>query len=296
MGRGEFEEILEECLSALLEGRRSIEESLSLYPAWRGHLEPLLRAAEEIAAGLDHIPPAYVKERGLHRFLESARARRRLRQLLAPQARGVPRWRWAPVGLATVIVLGALSLMSATIMAEDGQRLSGGVGASVSVKPYSGTFEGATPAASVQTPLERVQGGVAVLEDAVRQGESVEVVVLEALEEASAELAAELDKPEEVGLMQQVAAVSAASRQYELLRELQTQSTGVRARAIEAGLVAVEEVLHKLGVTPTPPPEATPSPEPAPSASPTASPSPEPPVMPDEGSPSTPPPTSTPAQ
>src|SRR3972149_6828245 len=65
MGRGQFEEIFEECLSALLEGRRGIEESLSLYPAWRGRLEPLLRAAEEIAGGLDVSPPPYTRERGL---------------------------------------------------------------------------------------------------------------------------------------------------------------------------------------------------------------------------------------
>ena len=77
MGRGQFEDIFEECLSALLEGRRSIEESLSLYPAWRGRLEPLLRAAEEIAGGLDATPSPYAKERGLQRFLDSARARRR---------------------------------------------------------------------------------------------------------------------------------------------------------------------------------------------------------------------------
>jgi hypothetical protein len=283
MGRGEFEEIFEECLSALLEGRRSIEESLFLYPAWRGRLEPLLRAAEEIAAGLDEAPPHYVKERGLQRFLEAARVRRRLRQMLSPRAKEAPWWRWAPTGLAAVIVLGALAIMSATILAEDGQRLSGRASDSVSVKPYSATLVSTAAATPDQTPLERVQEGVAVLEDAVRQGEPVEVVVLEDLEEANNELAAELDGPEEIGLIEQVAALSAASRQYELLQELQAQSSGVQARAVEASLAAAEEVLHELGVTPTPPPEATPSPEPTPSPSPTASPSPEPSATPDEG-------------
>ena len=296
MRRGEFEEILEECLSALLEGRRNVEESLSLYPAWRGRLEPLLRAAEEIAAGLDEAPPPYVKERGLHRFLESAHARRRLRQMLPWQATGIPWWRWAPVGLAAVIVLGVLSLMSVTIMAEDGQRLSGGAGGSVSVKPYTSTAESATPAASVRTPLERVQEGVAVLEDAVRQGEPVEVVVLGALAEASIELAAELDEPEEIGLIEQVAAVSVVGREYKVLQELRARSSGAEARAIEAGLAAAEDVLGKLGATPTPLPEASPSPEPTPVASPTVSPSPEPSATPDEGPTPTPSPTSTPAQ
>src|SRR4030065_2077889 len=92
MGRVQFEDIFEECLSALLEGRRSIEESLSLYPAWRGRLEPLLRAAEEIAGGLGVSPPPHTRERGLPRFLDSARARRRLRQMLATQAVATPQW------------------------------------------------------------------------------------------------------------------------------------------------------------------------------------------------------------
>ncbi len=296
MGRGEFEEILEECLSALLEGRRNVEESLSLYPAWRGRLEPLLRAAEEIAAGLDEAPPPHVKERGLHRFLESAHARRRLRQMLPRQATGTAWWRWAPVGLTAVIVLGVLSLMSVTIMAEDGQRLSGGAGGSVSVKPYTSTPESVTPAASVRTPLERVQEGVAVLEDAVRQGEPVEVVVLGALAEASIELAAELDEPEEIGLIEQVAAVSVVGREYKVLQELRARSSGAQARAIEVGLAAAADVLGKLGATPTPLPEASPSPEPTPVASPTVSPSPEPSATPDEGPTPTPSPTSAPAQ
>src|SRR3972149_2369514 len=128
MGRVQFEDIFEECLSALLEGRRSIEESLSLYPAWRGRLEPLLQAAEEIAGGLDVSPPPYTRGRGLQRFLDSARARRRLRQMLAPQAVATPWWRWASTGLAAVVAIGVLAFMSATLMAGGGRtpRARGG--------------------------------------------------------------------------------------------------------------------------------------------------------------------------
>src|SRR3970040_2297709 len=100
MGRVQFEDIFEECLSALLEGRRSIEQSLSLYPAWRARREPRRRPAEEVSAGLDETPPLYVKERGLQRFLDSARARRRLRQMLSPRAVDTPWVRWASTGLA----------------------------------------------------------------------------------------------------------------------------------------------------------------------------------------------------
>jgi len=279
MGRSEFEEIFEECLSALLEGRRSIEESLSLYPAWRGRLEPLLRAAEEIAAGLNEVPPPHVKERGLQRFLEAARLRRRLQRILSFQAERKRWWRWAYAGLAATVVIGVLALMSVTLMAEDGEGLSR---ASVSVSPYFAVERNSARAAPVQTPLEVVQERVAVLEDSVRDGEWVGVAFLEALEEADNDLAADLDSPEDIALMERVAAVSVASRQYELLQKLQGQSSGEQARAVEASLTAAEGVLEKLGATPTPSPEPiaspspTPTPAPTPSAVGTAAPSPTP--------------------
>lgn len=279
MGRSEFEEIFEECLSALLEGRRSIEESLSLYPAWRGRLEPLLRAAEEIAAGLNEVPPPHVKERGLQRFLEAARMRRRLQRILSIQAERKPWWRWASAGLAATVVIGVLTLMSVTLMAEDGERLSR---VSVSVSPYFAIESSAARAAPVQTPLEVVQERVAALEDSVRDGESVGVAFLEALEEADNDLAADLDNREDIAFMERVAAVAVASRQYELLQKLQGESSGEPALAVEAGLTAAEGVLEKLGAMPTPspeptaPPSPTPTPAPTPSAEGTAAPSPTP--------------------
>lgn len=266
MGRGEFEEILEECLSALLEGQRSVEESLSLYPAWRGRLEPLLRAAEEVAAAFDHSWPPYVKERGLQHFLEAGRTRRRLREIISPQSAGLPWWRWASVGLAAAIVIGALALLSGTLMAEDGRRL----GDQVSVRPYIPTPERTAAPASVESPLERVQEQVAVLEEAVRQGETVEVGLLDELEAASSDLAESLEDSQEVALLDRMAAVSAASKEYKLLQTLREQSSGFEARGLEATLAAAENVLEKLGATPEP--EPTPSPEPT--ASPSVTPSP----------------------
>ena len=74
-----LEEVLDECLSACLEGRRTIEESLSLYPDLRPDLEPLLRTAVELADKFSTPPPHL--ERGRERFLESAQIRRRARDL-----------------------------------------------------------------------------------------------------------------------------------------------------------------------------------------------------------------------
>ena len=291
MRRGEFEDIFEECLSALLEGRRSIKESLSLYPAWRGRLESLLRAGEEIAAGLDEAPSPYARERGLQRFLEAARVKRRLQEVF-PRRATTPWWRWAPVAVAAVVVIGALVSITATPMAEDGRRLSN----PVSVMPYTPTPERTVTPALVQTPLERVQEQVAVLEDAVREGETVEVAFLEEMEEASSELAVDMEGPRGVELIERVATVSVVSKQYELLQTLREGSSGIRARAVAASLAAAEEVLEKLGATPTPKPEATPSPEPTPSpeATPSASATPSPGPSPTPGGEESATPSSTP--
>jgi hypothetical protein len=292
MRRTEFEEILEECLSALLEGRRSVKESLSLYPAWRGRLEPLLRAAEEVAAGFDEGPPPQARQRGLQRFLEAARTRRRLRKIFPPQAEHVPWWRWAPAGLAAAIVIGVLAFLSASLMAEDGRRLD----APISVRSYIPTPEHIAAPASMPGPLERVQEQVAVLEKAVRQEETVEVGFLGELEEASSELAESLGDPGKVGLLDRMAVVSAASKEYELLQTVQEQSSGFEARVVEASLAAAENVLEKLGATPEPEPsvspEATASPEPT--AFPTVTPSPSP--TPAAGTEATPSPSPTPAE
>ncbi|MDO8612390.1 MAG: hypothetical protein Q7R32_06155 [Dehalococcoidia bacterium] len=289
MGRGQFEDIFEECLSALLEGRRSIEESLSLYPAWRGRLEPLLRAAEEIAGGLDATPSPYAKERGLQRFLDSARARRRLRQMLAPQAVATPWWRWASTGLAAVVAIGGLAFMSATLMADDGQAL--GESVSVSVRPYTPRSVEPAPPASEQTPLQRVQEQVAALEESVRQGQPVGDGQLEELQKANNELAADLGGPGEMALVERVAAVSIASKQYGLLQKLQEQPAGHSALAVQESLEAAAGVLEMLGTTVTPP-AGTPTPEPT--ASPTPVPSPQPSATPGPGETPSPSPPSSP--
>ena len=285
MRRGEFEDILEECLSALLEGRRDIKESLSLYPAWSRQLEPLLKTAQEIAAGLDQTPSGYAKERGLHRILEAARAKRRLRQLIPYQPKAAPWSRWAPAAAAAVAAIGALSFMSATLFAEDGYRL----GDQVSVMPYAPPPQHTVPAPPPQTPLERVQEEVAELEGTVRDGETVDLASLEALEDASGDLASDLDSPRGLDLIERAAAASIVTQQRQLLQTVQDESDGTQASAAAAGLAAADIVLVKLGIPPTPTPEPTPTPTGV------AAPSPEPTPTPTTESPSPPAPTPTPS-
>ena len=269
MGRGKFEEIFDECLSALLEGRRTVEESLSLYPAWRGRLEPLLRAAEETAAAYDQTPPPFAQQRGLHRFLDAARTRRRLREILPARPR-VPWWSWAPVGAAAVVVIGALAFLTATLTSDHGGALTDEP-AAVSVHPYDPPDTPFEETAPEKTALGRVHDQLAELEEAIRSGEPVDTALLWKIERASSDLAAELDSAGQIDLLDQVATVSAASREYELLQGLLLDGQGFSPLALEASLAATGDVLGKLGATPEPSPEPTPKPSPQPTAQPSPS-------------------------
>ncbi len=117
MSTRRLEEILEECLSAYLDGRRSVEESLRLYPTYAPELEPILRTATSINTTLNsYSPPAHVQERGLHRFLSDARARRNMASLSvgvqAPSRLSVfwqkYRLGFAGAGMAILIVASAI--------------------------------------------------------------------------------------------------------------------------------------------------------------------------------------------
>ena len=110
MKASRLQEVLDESLSAYLDGTRTIEESLSLYPDVRDELEPLLRTAIELAEAFREPPhPPHLQERGRQDFLNSASVRRRVRQLtqdvnfsrrLARAALGRPQ-----AGLIAVFVL-----------------------------------------------------------------------------------------------------------------------------------------------------------------------------------------------
>ena len=64
-----------------------------------------------------------------------------------------------------------------------------------------------------------------------------------------------------MALGERVAAVSIASKQFELFQKLQEQPAGPSALAVQASLKAAADVLEMLGTTVTPP-AGTPTPEP----------------------------------
>jgi hypothetical protein len=82
MSERRLEIILDECLSAYLDGRRTIEQSLSLYPSLKEQLEPLLRTATGVSdAFRASSPDPRSVASGRDRFLNSAAARHRAGRL-----------------------------------------------------------------------------------------------------------------------------------------------------------------------------------------------------------------------
>ena len=83
MRKGKFREIFEECLSAVLEERRTLEDCLSRYPSIASELEPLLRTSLELSNVYQAETPSWhVQERIGHRVFVEAQARARGRELV----------------------------------------------------------------------------------------------------------------------------------------------------------------------------------------------------------------------
>lgn len=127
-----FEEILEECLTAQLEGRRTVEQSLSQYPSMAAALEPLLRTAAGVSHAFESLdPPLYMQERGRLRFLSAASERRRAREI-ASGVRGFERsrssWNFRHWGLLGSGVAAAFALLAAggVLLAGGGSSDDGG--------------------------------------------------------------------------------------------------------------------------------------------------------------------------
>src|SRR3972149_11359888 len=99
MSANRLDGVLEECVSASLEGRRSVEDSLSLYPSLASELAPLLRTGVSVADSFQrYSPPSYVRINVRQRFLAEAATRSRARaltqRLSAPRAVSWQRRHW----------------------------------------------------------------------------------------------------------------------------------------------------------------------------------------------------------
>ena len=136
MNERRLEAIFEECVTAYLEGRRSIQESLQLYPALAAELAPLLRTAVQLNESFGTVdPPAYVQERVRRRFLADVRARRQVRSLSRGQSNPsffAGLWQRNHLGFAAaagavavlVVAVGSAAMLSNGGSAGDGGNLA----------------------------------------------------------------------------------------------------------------------------------------------------------------------------
>jgi hypothetical protein len=278
-----LDEILEECIAAGFAGR-SVEESLALYPAVAGELEPLLRTALDVSGAFQsYTPPAAVEERGLSRFLDAAADRRSVRRLTGWSSG----WRW-PAFLQRPALAGLSAAAAVAVIIT--AAVAGGVMLSSSGDD-SGDSTVVNPSDTAPV-LDTLQEQVAALK-ARAQGEDISptdaeivrihqlIAELKSVSREDLQTAAEIDAT----LVETYTVLSqAADANPDVGNDPAVRETLDSTRDL-AGLVNVNLPIP-VGSAPTPPPAATPTPAPsAPSAT-------TPPVIVTE--PPTAPPTATP--
>ena len=140
MKRRQFEEILDECISAYLSGRRDVEHSLSLYPSIARELEPLLRAAADTADTFREInPSARVQERIRVKIQRAAAERAAARALtrnidgFSSRREGHGHW-WLAMPLLSAAAA-AIVVASLLFFREDALHSPGNASVSVVERP-----------------------------------------------------------------------------------------------------------------------------------------------------------------
>jgi len=295
MNARRLEEIFEECVTAYLEGRRSIQESLQLYPAFAAELAPLLHTAVQFNDSFSKItPPARVQERVRQRFLADARARRQVRSLTRGQGRaGFFAGLWQQHRLGFAAAAGAVAVL--VVAVGSAAMLSNGGNGSTSVGNLP-----ITPATQRATPLTvtNIRTQTSNIRD---RGDAVQSSDIARLVSATNDLGNA--DPDEV--QNSLGDVEDALREADsVLNQIATSQPAV-AIQVQQAKDTLRDVASELGIdldaTPTPVPTAspvptgetpTPEPTPQPTPEPTDPPTPEPTPAPTEE----PVPTPTPAR
>jgi hypothetical protein len=263
-----LEEVLDECLSAHLEGRRTIEESLSLYPSLRPRLEPLLRTAAALADKVGGASPSpHLLKSGRDRFLESADIRRRARELTRdiPITRrmanvwGRTQWGFLAGGFAALFLVVAFS---ATALDSGSQATNPAPQAILDPRP------------AAVTDLRQTQEQLRV--QTVENG-AVSPRLISQLAQSTSELQSQVQNFAGLDGRSQQELERTIGYQYLLLHlVIETQPRSIAPEAREA-LDLTEEVAEEWGVElPDPPPAVSATPSVSPSATPARSPTPEP--------------------
>jgi hypothetical protein len=260
MKRKQFEEILDECISAYLEGRRSVEESLSLYPSVARELEPLLRAAADTAEALqEYSPPPAVQDRIRFSILraanERAAARALTRQIEGFEPRRRRSWSWA-LALPAAAGVTVLAVFAGLAIADN---LSDDAPATRSVVTVSERPE-------FDSSLDDARRQISLIRQKARRGQRVTPSDIQALVGVTRRLAASAEPSQlDAGTQDELGEV--LEEQFVLLGQLNATSDGGNEE-IEDALVVTVTAAAALGV-----PLSQPSPSELPIASPTVSPS-----------------------
>lgn len=284
MRANRLEEVLEECVSAYLAGRRSVEDSLSLYPSLAAELAPLLRTAVGIADSFQsYSPPAYARINVRQRLLGEAAARAHARALT--QTLAAPRVALWQRGRRGFLAAAAAVAIAAVVVGGTAIGLNGGGGDSLVRKE--------TPTAAPITPVvSSLRQQVDLMALRARQGQPIETEAIQRLSDDTKSLSEiggfqETDRPVLEKMIQD---------QYTLLQTLaETQPLAAQTEVVRNALGVTETTAGKLGIklpviTPKPaaspagptiaptgtPQASTPTPVATPEPSPTAVPEPSP--------------------
>ena len=269
-----FEEILEECLSAQLEGRRSVEESLSLYPSLSPELAPLLRTAANVSHAYEALnPPSYLHERGRLRFLAASSERRRAREI----ARGVwgfnrsrTSWNFRHWGLLGSGIAAAFALLVAGgILLING---GGGDNSGGSAAGNQNTPAASSPSSDFVTSFDAFNKQLERLKSLKASQGQIAPEVIEALRQAKTRLAESGQPPDDA----RQAVEQALNEQYALSLELGENAPQETQDALQDLASVTQKAGNDLDIpisspTPTEPPAATATPveTPAPTDRPT---------------------------
>src|SRR5207244_10913769 len=247
-----LDEVLDECLSAYLEGRRSVDESLSLYPALRHELEPLLWTAVEVADTFNQSsPPEHVEERGRQEFLTSASVRQRAKLLTYDLNFAQRSGEWARRRRRLLIV--AAFVIGLAVAGTIASRLE------------LSSDETSEEAASVPSPLTPAVGGLRDAQQQLwrraNQGADVRPEMIRALARTTTVLDSQVGDFPALDSQSRLELESAIADQYLLLHLIATTQSAPTAPEARRALGVTQQVARSWGIDlPQVPPAAQASP------------------------------------
>ncbi len=247
-----LDEVLDECLSAYLEGRRSVDESLSLYPALRHELEPLLWTAVEVADTFNQSsPPEHVEERGRQEFLTSASVRQRAK-LLTYDLNFAQRLGELARRPRRLLIVAAFVI---------GLAVAGTIAARLEISPDETSDE----AASVPSPLTPVVGGLRDAQQQLwrraNQGVDVSPEMIRALARTTTVLDSQVGDFSALDSQSRLELERAIADQYLLLHLIANTQPAPTAPEARRALGVTQQVARSWGIDlPQVPPAAPASP------------------------------------